>query len=319
MTVLTVLATGCDGAVGGTPQVSRVEIPGPAGLSSTELDDPGTIDLCALVDTENRRRLGSVTTTLRSFDECVLHVGRNLDLTVGPFRRLGSGSELVGATVVRSPPLRIVKRERDGGSCARDVLFDDLVILRVHITQRGDGAADQDLCPVADAVATAATRAFGSRPLDRVHLAANSLGPLEPCLVTPPDAVAAVPDLHGTPPVASPGRHECSWGLGGTDGSQGTSSDGEPARLVVTFSAGPAPVPGTGGRVENIAGRMSSITAVSDGSARCIVETAHIPFPDGGSGAVERATVVVRAADADTACGSARSVAQLAWPALPRP
>jgi hypothetical protein len=117
--------------------------------------------------------------------------------------------------------------------------------------------------------------------------------------------VTAVPDLDGAAPVPSPSHHRCSW-----------SRDGQEPTLLVMHAAGPPPKPGEGGRTETIAGRPSFVTSLT-GSPQCVVETAHIPFPAGGPAAVERMTVMVGGADGDTVCGSARSVARLAWTTIP--
>jgi hypothetical protein len=220
------------------------------------------------------------------------------DLNSKPSTATGSGT-------------RVVSYETGSHYCNQLFVLPEGITMSVNAAQY-DGTEPR-LCDMVTAGMQRAVQVFAIGPVRHRELAANSLGRLDPCLLVPAEALAAVPGIASVAAKSYPARHGCAW----------TAQDG--TRMPVMFTVGPPPRPAADGSSESsIAGRSSVRSPAPDAGnyVFCGVQAAHIPFSaKGQTGLVEIAAVSVRMprGRVDAACTAADAVATAVWPKLPQP
>jgi hypothetical protein len=323
---LAIMVAGCATTVSGSPRArldSRTEsqptstAPVPGAEALTGLGDRTTLDPCSLTDLSVFKPFGTASFgEPDSLDDCLVEIKTSASEPV----RLYVGSldwaeALPGINTKPSTAIyagnKIVYYDTGANYCNQLLALSDGVTLSVNAAQY-DGA-EPKLCDMVTAGMNQVIHVYAFGPVKHRHLASNSLGRLDPCLLVPADALTKVPGIGSIGAKGFPGKHGCVW----------TGPDG--TRLRVIFTVGPPPRPAADGSAEvTIAGRASVRSPTPDAGnyVFCGLEVPHIPFaaPD-HPGLVEIAAVFVRMAKGrlDPACTAATDVANAVWPRLPTP
>ncbi|EQD84911.1 hypothetical protein [Saccharopolyspora erythraea] len=305
------------GCVGGPAGSGPVAGGGkPSASSAGVLGDLRTFDPCSVADPAALARFGQVTDAgTVSLDYCLHRVqladGSVVQVAVGELAESTPDQPGGGAPVVARGQFRVRQEPPLPGHCARDVLFDDGIAMRVSADLlSGDPGAG--LCAVAETGADAAVGAMQQHRAGHRAYPPDSLAVVDPYTVLDSAVVHEVPGLEQTQPRSTPARHQCQWG----------EQNAESPRVRLVHTAGDPPRVLHGAAVEEeIAGRRTVVSIVGGDPSvpLCSAETGHIPFGDPAGRQVEVAMLVVAVPGADgiEACEYARGLAQSAWPRLP--
>src|SRR5262245_29367159 len=260
LSLLAVVTGACAVQVSGTPTAAPT-----SGSSAKGFDNPDRIsaedalgDLplfnpCSLLDTDAMPKSWTATIEVPvAFEDCEMAVvtddGVDADVQVGYlFRSTHDLDE--NKSGERDGGITVVPDDKDGGACARDIVFADGVALVVRTYTNSDDDDRDALCQVSDTVVDAVLEAVMAHKAAPLELPDDRLGDIDPCQVVTPEMAAVVPGLSGVAADKQVSRHSCWW-----------STDGAPG-LNIEFEIGKQP---TGDSGETLQGRYTTVTRYAD-------------------------------------------------------
>lgn len=307
--VAALVLAGCTAGVGG-----RAVPTGEEPLTSASLGELTSVEPCSLTGPAAFAEVGTARMPgMPTFDECRVTVavdGGHAYVWVGLLR---------DATVLPSRLDRIDEPGRGtfisslDGTCDAALVLADGVALTAWAEPAYDSRLDGDtLCALTESALRGAYQVLDSGRVRHRVPEVSSLGVLDACDVLRTRDTATVLGVDSVAESPYPGGHRCRFG------------DGDAPRVDVEFhvavAADAVGVPaGTG--TEIIAGRQTWLVGPRRDGDRvvCTAVTEHVAFAP-GTGTLEFAVLRVvevprRGRDV---CGSARTLAGLGWPELPR-
>jgi hypothetical protein len=326
-----VLATaGCSREINGVPTGQAAPptstSPGDAGsatpsggTSTSLLGEFRTIDSCSLTDPGEFSEFGtSRWGVIDSLDECLVEVVTgNPDEPVSVY--VGNLDHVEAFPDIRGKKsrdvgdgLKVVDYESESSYCSQLLVFPDGLTMTVSATPyRGEEAK---LCDLVTAGMNKAVKVIEDGRVNHRAYPFNSLAAIDPCVIVPGDATAAVPNLGTVSPKSYPAKHNCLWAS--ADAVNGP-------RLRVMFIAGTPPkAAGEGSSETLVAGRPTVLSQSSTAGTNvyCFAEAGHVPLVN-QPGLVEKVFVSVRLPkdQAGSVCKAAADVAGVLWPRLPAP
>jgi hypothetical protein len=319
--------TGCAKEINGRatgqaapPRSTSSDLPEPnGGTGASLLGEFRTIDACSLTDPGEFSQFGdSKFGALDSLDECLVEIATTspqepISVYVGNLDNVEAFPEIRGKQSKDLPDgLKVVEYEDESTYCSQLLVFPDGITMTVSAAPyRGE---ETKLCEMVTAGMDKAIKVIQDGQVKHRTFPSNSLATLDPCVVVPREALAAVPNLGNAVPKAYPAKHNCLWAS--RDAVNGP-------RLRLMFIAGAPPkASGQGASEVPIAGRTTVLSPSSTAGSNvyCFAEAGHVPLQD-QPGIVEKVFVSVRLPRdlADEACKAANDVATAVWPRLPVP
>jgi hypothetical protein len=319
---------GCTKEIGGDPTgqaapprstSSAPAEPGADGTSTSLLGEFHTVDSCSLTDPAEFAGFGtSKFGVLDSLDECLVEIATDnpeepISVYVGNLDHVEAFPDIRGKKSKDvADGLKVVEYESESTYCSQILVFPDGVTMTVSAAPyRGEEAK---LCDLVTTGMGKAVRVIEDGQVRHRTYPSNSLATVDPCVLVPREALAAVPNLGSVFPKSYPAKHNCLWAS--EDAVNGP-------RLRVMIVAGTPPkATGTGSSELPIAGRATVLSQSSTAGSNvyCFAETGHVALQD-QPGVVEKVFVSVRLpkGQSDAVCRAANDVANLVWPRLPAP
>lgn len=308
--VAALVLAGCTAGVGGTA-VPAGEEP----LTSASLGEMTSVEPCSLTGPAAFSEVGTAQMPgMPTFDECRVTVtvdGGHAYVWVGLLRDETAMPDTLDRL---DEPGRGTAISSLDGTCDAALVLADGVALTAWAEPAYGSRLDGDmLCALTESALRGAYQVLDSGRVRHRVPEVSSLGVLDACDVVRTRDAATVLGLDSVAESPYPGGHRCRYG----------DPDGDAPRVDVEFhvavAADAVGVP-AGTVTETIAGRETWLVGHRDGDrVVCTAVTEHVAFA-GGTGTLEFAVLRVVAIPrrGRDVCGSARTLAGLGWPELPR-